>query len=345
MPAMAMLDRDGLYGAPRFHLAAKKAGVRAHIGAEITCTDGRTYPLLVETREGYRNLCRLITRMKLRAKKGEGAAEWEEIEEFARGLICLTRHPDARLVSAFGRENVFAELQRHMDRDEEAANQALVERARALHIGIVAANAPAYAGPRQREVLDVLTCVRHHTTLDEAGRLLARNAERHVKGPTEMARLFADLPEAIARTKEISDRLAFTLAELGYEFPRYPRAGRRNHGVVPAAAHGRGRAAALPPLSRTRPPPGGARVGVDRKAEAGRLLPDRLGPGALLPRARHPGAGPRLGRQQRGLLFARHHCGGPRRHGPAVRALPLRGARRVARHRYRPCPAATTASA
>ena len=222
MPAMAMLDRDGLYGAPRFHLAAKKAGVRAHIGAEITCTDGRTYPLLVETREGYRNLCRLITRMKLRAKKGEGAAEWEEIEEFARGLICLTRHPDARLVSAFGRENVFAELQRHMDRDEEAANQALVERARALHIGIVAANAPAYAGPRQREVLDVLTCVRHHTTLDEAGRLLARNAERHVKGPTEMARLFADLPEAIARTKEISDRLAFTLAELGYEFPRYP---------------------------------------------------------------------------------------------------------------------------
>ena len=66
------LDRDGVYGAPRFHMAAKKAGVRAHIGAEITCTDGRTYPLLAETREGYQNLCRLITRMKLRAQKGRG---------------------------------------------------------------------------------------------------------------------------------------------------------------------------------------------------------------------------------------------------------------------------------
>ena len=74
MPAMALLDRDGVYGAPRFHMAAKKAGIRAHIGAEITCTDGQAYPLLAETRQGYQNLCRLITRMKLRAKKGEGAA-------------------------------------------------------------------------------------------------------------------------------------------------------------------------------------------------------------------------------------------------------------------------------
>src|SRR5215471_10408222 len=97
MPAMAIMDRNGVYGAPRFHLAATKAGVRAHIGSEITCTDGRTYPLLVETRAGYRNLCRLVTRMKMRAKKGEGAATLDEIAEFARGLICLTRHPDERL--------------------------------------------------------------------------------------------------------------------------------------------------------------------------------------------------------------------------------------------------------
>ena len=70
MPAMALLDRDGVYGSPRFHLAAKKLGIRAHIGAEVTSTDGAVYPLLVESRTGYRNLCRLITRMKLRAKKG-----------------------------------------------------------------------------------------------------------------------------------------------------------------------------------------------------------------------------------------------------------------------------------
>src|SRR5947209_4140421 len=65
LPAMALLDRDGVYGAPRFHLAAKKTGIRAHIGAEITCTNGRRYPLLCESRTGYQNLCRLITRMKL----------------------------------------------------------------------------------------------------------------------------------------------------------------------------------------------------------------------------------------------------------------------------------------
>src|SRR5215510_3083496 len=70
MPAMALLDRNGVYGAPRFHMAAVKAGVRAHIGSEITCANGHTYPLLVESRAGYRNICRLITRMKLRAKKG-----------------------------------------------------------------------------------------------------------------------------------------------------------------------------------------------------------------------------------------------------------------------------------
>src|SRR3989475_4331232 len=90
MPAMALLDRDGFYGSPRFHLAAKKAGIRAHIGAEVTSTTGIRYPLLAETREGYQNLCRLMTRMKLRAPKGKGTITEEELIPFSRGLICLT---------------------------------------------------------------------------------------------------------------------------------------------------------------------------------------------------------------------------------------------------------------
>src|ERR1019366_2837490 len=88
MPAMALVDRNGVYGSPRFHMAAKKAGVRAHIGSEITCANGRTYPLLAASREGYRNLCRLVTRMKLRAPKGEGAITLDELAEFSRGLVC-----------------------------------------------------------------------------------------------------------------------------------------------------------------------------------------------------------------------------------------------------------------
>src|SRR5262249_41086990 len=107
-------------------------------------------------------------------------------------------------------------------REEEAHNQAVEERARKLGIPLVATNGVAYAIPLQRELFDVFTCVRKKVTLATAGRLLERNSERHVKAPTEMARLFADLPEAIANTLEVSSRLDFTLADLGYEFPSYP---------------------------------------------------------------------------------------------------------------------------
>ncbi len=222
IPAMALLDRDGVYGAPRFHMAAKKAGIRAHIGSEITCTNGKRYPLLCENREGYRNLCRLVTRMKMRAKKGEGAATLDEIAEFSRGLIAITPDIDERLAGIFGGHYLYAELQRHIDRREEARNQTIVEKARRMGIPLVATNGVCYAQPRQREVLDILTCVREKVTLKTAGRLLTPNAERYVKSGAEMARLFADLPEAIAHTGEISSRLEFTLADLGYEFPRYP---------------------------------------------------------------------------------------------------------------------------
>src|SRR5580658_6198350 len=226
MPAMTLVDPTGAYGAPRIHMPAKKAGVRAHIGSEISCTNGLSYPLLAETREGYRNLCRLVTRMKLRAKKGEGAATLDDLAEFARGLICITRHPDQRLLDIFGKRHgacyLYAELQRHMIRGEEAENQAIVARAQRLGIPLVATNNPAYATPAQRELLDVFTCIRNKTTLADAGRLLESNSERRVKTPAEMARLFADIPEAIAHTAEISSRIEFTLADLGYRFPRYP---------------------------------------------------------------------------------------------------------------------------
>ncbi len=241
LPAIALLDRDGFYGAPRFHMAARRAGLRAHVGAEITCTDGARYPLLAASRTGYRNLCRLITRMKLRARKGEGAATPEELAEFSAGLVCLTgdetgplaralerggleegRRAVERLIETFGRENVYVELQRHFRRDEEARNQAAREIAGALRLPVVAASGACYARPEEREILDVLTAIRHKRTLDTAGRLLEPNAERHLRSPREMARLFADLPEALAAACELSARLEFTMEDLGYEFPRYP---------------------------------------------------------------------------------------------------------------------------
>jgi len=241
MPAMALLDRDGVYGSPRFHLEAEKVSVRAHVGAEVTSTAGWRYPLLVESREGYRNLCRLITRMKLRAKKGEGKAQSEEIAEMSRGLICLTGGDEGPLAHAlakggierakkhveelcrtFGRENVYVELQRHLCRDEEARNQAAVEIARKLKLPLLATNGVCFARPQQRELLDVFTSIRHHRTLATAGKALSRNCERHLKLHSEMAQLFSDLPDAIANTESLSSRLQFTLKDLGYEFPKYP---------------------------------------------------------------------------------------------------------------------------
>src|SRR3984957_802858 len=268
MPAMALLDRDGVYGSPRFHMAAKKARIKAHIGAEVTCESfpsqghrvtettnqklktssvslrlGGEFriPLLVSSRIGYQNLCRLITKMKLRSAKSEGAVREEELREHSAGLICLTGSDDGplalalahggqeaarnciqRLISIFGHENVYVELQRHFHREQEDRNRAFIEIARSLQLPLLATNGVCYATPQEREVCDVFTAIRHHRTLATGGRLLARNSERHLKSPQEMQALFADLPEAIANTVELSSRLAFTFKDLGYEFPKYP---------------------------------------------------------------------------------------------------------------------------
>ena len=127
-----------------------------------------------------------------------------------------------RLVDIFGKGNVYAELQRHFNREEEARNHAVIEIARRFRLPLLATNGVCYASAAQRQLADVFTCIRNHVRLETAGRLLAGNSERFVKSAPEMSQLFADLPEAIANTVELSSRLEFTLQDLGYEFPRYP---------------------------------------------------------------------------------------------------------------------------
>jgi error-prone DNA polymerase len=226
--AMTLMDRDNLCGAPRFYMAAKKIGAKAHLGAEITGEDGDRYPLLAENRTGYQNLCRLITSMKLRAPKGAAAASQMELAQYSEGLVCLTgegpptRARFEKLIHLFRRGNVYAEVQRHMHRDEEARNQAVMDLAQSLKLPLLATNGVCHASVEERELFDALTAVRHKTTVMEAGRLLSRNAERHLKSPREMVKLFSDVPGAIAEAIELSQRLDFTLAKLGYEFPKYP---------------------------------------------------------------------------------------------------------------------------
>jgi error-prone DNA polymerase len=241
MGAIALVDRDGVYGAPRLHRAAVDAGIKALVGAEVTLVGGARLPLLVEDREGYQNLCRLITRMKLRAPKGEAAATWDDLAAYAGGLVCLTggahgplagpvatgdrdaaRACLERLVAVYGRSGCYVEVQRHRDRRQERDLQGLVAVARAGGVPLLATNQPLYARPGGRAIADVLACVREKTTLDRAGTRLAANGERALKGEPEMGALFHDLPDAVANSGELALRLAFTLKDLGYRFPEFP---------------------------------------------------------------------------------------------------------------------------
>jgi len=248
-PALGLLDRDGLYGVPRFHKAAVAAGVKPIIGSEITIkVQGANHrlglppsvlnfwqlPILIETREGYENLARLITKMKLRAPKGKGALELDELEGHTDGLVALIGRPALmgcyygvgglldRLLGVFGRTQVYVELQRHLLREEEHDNQALLAMASAYRVPVVATNGVRFAEFSDRPMYDVLTCIRHKTTLDQAGQRLHRNAERYLKSPMRMEKLFLDLPDLIGTTHELANRLGYTMVDLGYRFPDYP---------------------------------------------------------------------------------------------------------------------------
>jgi error-prone DNA polymerase len=266
MSAMALLDRNGVYGAQRFSVATREHNVRPILGCELSMEDGSVLPVLVENRTGYKNLCELLTQAHLRSEKGKCAIKWDELPQFAEGLVVLFGSGSARasraplgalaerngsnekvrdgedalastrdacapqnlanrvqfLIRAFGRENVFVEIQRHFIRGEERINRELVDLAAHYRLPILATNGVQYAKPYGREVLDVFTCIREHAHLDAAGRLLTQNAERHLKSDREMREIFADLPEAIENTSCLAERLTFSLENLGYEFPEYP---------------------------------------------------------------------------------------------------------------------------
>jgi error-prone DNA polymerase len=260
MPAMALLDHNGVYGSARFHTSAQRNNIRAHVGAEISVsgfgprltppawlphhhkTEPARVPLLCESRQGYQNLCQLITKFKMReATKGDGAATLNDLGEYASGLVCLTGGDEGPLAAAlarggesagretveqltriFGRENVYVELQRHLEREEEWRNQAAIRIARSLGLPVVATNGVRYATAYDREIQDLFTAIRNHVELDQAGRLLAINSQRHIRTAREMAALFSDVSGAIENTINLSSRLGFQLSDLGYEFPRYP---------------------------------------------------------------------------------------------------------------------------
>jgi len=233
---VALLDRDTLAGAVRFHLEAKEQGVRAITGAEISMAGGGILPLIPINLNGYKNLCRLITTIKLRNKKGEHFAFKSDIEEHSQGLLCITGGMDGFLHQSIKtgdgqkdlgwlkyvfEDRLYIELQRHYLRDEEDINQSLLGLSSKFRIPYFASNGVYYASRYDRELFDVVTCIKNHSTLDSAGTLLSENSERFLKNERSLLTLFDDYPHAVHRTEEIAARINFSLDELGYQFPGY----------------------------------------------------------------------------------------------------------------------------
>jgi error-prone DNA polymerase len=237
MPSVALLDRDTVSGAVRFHFEAAEAGIRPIIGAEITMDDGSLLPLVPLNLAGYKNLTKLITTIKLRNKKGEHFATRQDIENHSANLLCYTGGADGFMHNSIRNrrgqidlawlnyvfeKRLYVELQRHHLRSEEAINQSLLGLAHKLRIPYFASNGAYYADSLDRELFDVFTCIKNHCTIYEAGKLLSENSERYLKSEAVMLRLFEDLPEAVYITSQIASRIDFSMDELGYTFPSYP---------------------------------------------------------------------------------------------------------------------------
>jgi error-prone DNA polymerase len=226
LPAVALTDRDGVHGIVAAHTRAQELGIPQLLGAEVTVgelTDtAPRHPvvLLATDRAGYGNLCRLLSAARQRSAKGSSLATAGEVAELAAGLIALSPHPEllAPLRDAFG-DRLYAFAARHLLAEERAAEAKLRAVARALDIHVAGGNEVLYHRSDRQGLQDVLTCIRHGTTLATAGTTLRANAEHDLKTPFAMQRLFADDPGALARTREIAARCTFSLAQLRYRYP------------------------------------------------------------------------------------------------------------------------------
>jgi error-prone DNA polymerase len=229
LPALALTDRDGVYGIVRAYVRARELGLRLIVGAEVTMEDGSVILLLAQDRGGYASLCRLITAGRLRSPKGECAVRWDEVCAHSRGLLALwggdrsllvgEADPDevaAKLSEAFA-DRLYAMLTRHRRAEEVREERWCRERAARYGLPLVAAIEVLYHTPARRPLQDVLSAIRHGVPLHAAGRRLKPNAEHALRSP--FATLFADDPGAVARTREVAERCQFSLAELKYRYP------------------------------------------------------------------------------------------------------------------------------
>jgi len=231
LSSIALTDRDGVYGIVIAHRRAVELGVHLIIGAEISIEDGSNIVALASSRKGYSNLCRLISRGRLRSKKGSSAVGWHELYEHAPGLIVLwggerslltgiaePLHVASSLKEAFG-PRLYAMVARHHRAEERKQEARLRSRASHYEIPTVATIEVLYHSPARRPLHDVLTCIRHRRQLSTIGQLTRPNAEHAMKTDQAFRRLFADDYDSLRRSQEIAEHCNFSLKELRYRYP------------------------------------------------------------------------------------------------------------------------------
>jgi error-prone DNA polymerase len=231
LAAVALTDRDGVYGIVRAHVKARELGIRLIIGSQVSVKDETMIILLAQDRQGYANLCRLLTAGRLRSEKGESAVTWDEVCQYSAGLLALWGGDQSLVVGesepsdvaknlrdAFS-DRLYGMLTRHQREEEVLQETRLRERAKRYGFTLVAANEILYHTPGRRPVQDVLTAIRHGLSLASCGNKLKPNAEYSLKSPSAFANLFSDDPAASNRTLEIAERCTFSLNEIRYRYP------------------------------------------------------------------------------------------------------------------------------
>jgi error-prone DNA polymerase len=232
--AIALTDRDGLYGSVRFASAARRAGIDAIIGCELTFEDGTRAVVLVEDARGYANCCELISMAQMRGSKGDARLRVDDIDGRADGLILLSATPDRPRAAAyrdlFG-DRFYLELQHHLTAADAEQNERLLALARDLRVPYLATNAVVYARREDAMLADILTCVRETTTLERArlDHRLRPNTEYHLKGSEAMRAIFAAHPEAVDAALDVAARCRYRLERQTGQFPHFDVPGGYSH--------------------------------------------------------------------------------------------------------------------
>jgi len=224
LSALGVADRNTLAGVVRAHKAAKEAGLRLLVGARLITQCGFEVICYPQNRAAYARLCRLLTLGNRRAPKGECHLQIDDLIAHAGAQVWIVmtwRHDGLEgFVRALPRDDLaHVALVRAFGPDDLAQMIAARARARTLGLKLIATQDALYHIPQRRALADVLACIRTHVTIDAAGALIAANAERHLKPPAELARLFVGFEEALSSQADILERVQFSLDELRYEYP------------------------------------------------------------------------------------------------------------------------------